>query len=34
MANVRKYGYVKPVKKMNNPIRWSPKRRPRKKGGC
>ena len=33
MANVRKYGYMKPVKN-NNPIRWAPKAQPRgrKKG--
>lgn len=27
MANTRKYGYFKPVKKGGNPIRWAPKPR-------
>ena len=27
MANARKYGYFKPVKKIRNPIRWVPGRR-------
>lgn len=31
MANIRKYGYVKPVKKNVNPIRWVPK--PKRKEG-
>lgn len=33
MANTRKYGYFKPVKKGVNPIRWvpKPKQRERKK---
>lgn len=33
MAKARKYGYVKPVKRIYNPIRWVPKGKTRKKGG-
>ena len=29
MANVRKYGYMRPVKRIYNPIRWTPKRKNR-----
>ena len=29
MANTRKYGYVKPIKRNVNPIRWVPKGKPR-----
>lgn len=31
MANVRKYGYMRPVKKIYNPIRWTPRLKPRKR---
>ena len=29
MANVRKYGLMRPVKRIYNPIRWTPKRKNR-----